>query len=283
MDEVVKPLLERTSGKKCGRDFGLCYNPEFIALGDVVRGLLNPDFVLIGESDTKSGSLLSTIQKRICDNSPKIERMNFPNAELAKVSLNSFVTMKISFANTLAEICEQMPGGDVDRVTSALGNDRRIGPHYLKGAQGYGGPCFPRDNLAFISLAKKYGAQSKLAQATHEVNLWQIERLVSRIKSEGFSPPTKISILGLSYKPKTNETEASQSLILAEKLAQMGFEIHAYDPAVSTESLSRTKTGISLEHDFQKCLENSDLCIIGTPWESFANIDEAEFKDKSVL
>ena len=283
MDEIVKPLLEETSGKKCGRGIGLCYNPEFIALGDVVRGLLKPDFVLIGESDPKAGKLLSSIQKKVCDNSPKIERMNFQNAELTKVSLNSFVTMKMSFANTLAEICEHMPGGDVDRVTSALGNDRRIGPYYLKGAQGYGGPCFPRDNLAFQALAKRYGAQSKLARATHEVNLWQIQRLITRIISEGITPPAKISILGLTYKTNTNVIEQSQSLLLAQTLARIGFEVHAYDPALTNDSQSSIPAGISLEENPERCLANSNLCIIGTPWKSLAGIDKRLFDGKIVF
>src|SRR5271165_6517607 len=126
MDSFVKPILEKASGKTCGSDFGLCYNPEFIALGDVIKGMLEPDFILVGESDDKAGLELSRIQNKICRNSPPIERMSFVNAELAKISVNSFVTMKMSFANTLAEICEKIPGGDVDRITTAIGKDKRI-------------------------------------------------------------------------------------------------------------------------------------------------------------
>ncbi len=103
MDGSVRPMLEKTSGKKCRRDFGLCYNPEFIALGDVIKGMLEPDFVLIGESDARAGDLLVKIQNAVCKNSPPIERMEFVNAELAKIALNSFVTMKVSFANTIAQ------------------------------------------------------------------------------------------------------------------------------------------------------------------------------------
>jgi UDPglucose 6-dehydrogenase len=102
MDNFVRPLLEKASGKICGKDFGLCYNPEFIALGDVIKGMLEPDFILIGESDQKAGLQLSKIQKQICKNSPPIERMSFVNAELAKISVNSFVTMKMSFAKILS-------------------------------------------------------------------------------------------------------------------------------------------------------------------------------------
>jgi UDP-glucose 6-dehydrogenase len=141
MDGVVKPALEKTSGRKVGATLGLCYNPEFIALGDVIRGLRSPDFILIGESDKKAGDILASIQNVVCTNSPPIERMEFINAELAKIAVNSFVTMKMSFANTLAEITEKLPGGNVDKVTTAIGRDKRIGGAYLRGATGFGGTC----------------------------------------------------------------------------------------------------------------------------------------------
>src|SRR4029079_1144357 len=151
------PALEAHSGKKCGRDFGLCYNPEFIALGSVIRDMLNPDMILIGESDPRSGELLEELYKGVCDSNPRIQRMNYVNAELTNLSVNTFVTTKISYANMLAQVCERLPGADADVVTSAIGCDSRIGSKYLKGALGYGGPCFPRDNVAFSALARETG------------------------------------------------------------------------------------------------------------------------------
>ena len=110
------PALEAHSGKKCGRDFGLCYNPEFIALGSVIRDMLNPDMILIGESDARSGELLEKLYTGVCDSNPRIQRMNFVNAELTKLSVNTFVTTKISYANMLAQVCERLPGADADVV-----------------------------------------------------------------------------------------------------------------------------------------------------------------------
>jgi UDPglucose 6-dehydrogenase len=162
MENRVKPLLEEVTGKKCGMDFGLCYNPEFIALGDVIRGLLEPDLVLIGESDPKAGSILADMYKRICVNNPPIERTSFINAEIAKIAINSYITMKITFANLLAEICENTDGADVDEVTRIIGRDSRIGSKYLKGGLGYGGPCFPRDNIAFARFAEYVGVKAEL-------------------------------------------------------------------------------------------------------------------------
>jgi len=123
----IQDLLEKTSGKTFSTDFGLCYNPDFIALGSVVRDFLNPDMILIGESDKNAGNILENVHKSLINSTPKIHRMNFYNAELTKIALNSYCTLKITFANTLAEICENMPGGNVDQVTDALGDDSRIG------------------------------------------------------------------------------------------------------------------------------------------------------------
>ena len=139
---------------------GLCYNPEFIALGNVVRDLLNPDFILVGESDSTAGDTLESLYRSTCDNHPPIRRMDLMNAEIAKLALNTYVTTRITYANMLAEICERLPGADVDVVTSAIGLDSRVGTRCLKGATAYGGPCFPRDNLAFAKLARMIGARA---------------------------------------------------------------------------------------------------------------------------
>ncbi len=149
MGGEIRRALESASGRIVGKDLGLCYNPEFIALGSVIRDMLLPDAILIGESDTRAGDLLESIYRTSCENNPPVQRMNFVNAELTKISVNTFVTTKISYANMLADICDRLPGADVDVVTNAVGMDSRIGRKYLKGALGYGGPCFPRDNVAF--------------------------------------------------------------------------------------------------------------------------------------
>src|SRR6185437_6603583 len=144
----IRAALEDASGKRAGTDFGLCYSPEFIALGSVIRDFLNPDFYLVGEFDQRSGDALDEVNRKICVRDPVVHRMSIENAEIAKIALNSYVTMKISFANTLADLCERIPGGDVDVVTDAIGSDARIGRKYLTGGLGFAGPCFPRDNVA---------------------------------------------------------------------------------------------------------------------------------------
>ncbi len=281
MNGFVESILEEESGKSCGKDFGLCYNPEFIALGDVVKGLLYPDFVLIGESDERAGTQLEEIQRCVCENRPPIEHMNFVNAEIAKISVNSFVTMKMSFANTLAEICENVEGADADCITRAIGKDKRIGSSYLKGALGYGGPCFPRDNLAFASFAKGVAAQANLAEATDMVNRRQVQRIIRILERENIKPPKKIGVLGLTYKPKTNVMEASQALALAQTLASIGFAVTAYDPAL--EAGQSEIAGFKMMHSAESCVLGSDICIVATPWEMFSKIKSSSFRDKVII
>src|SRR6185436_11415889 len=128
-----------------GDSLGLCFSPEFIALGTVIRDMLEPDMVLIGESDPRAGAMLEHLYRGVCENDPPFRRMSLVEAELTKLAVNTYVTMKISYANTLAGLCERLPGADVESVTDALGLDTRIGGKYLRGAIAYGGPCFPRD------------------------------------------------------------------------------------------------------------------------------------------
>ena len=175
-DGPIREALERSSGLTVGEGIGLCYSPEFIALGSVVRDLLHPDLILVGESDPESGQKLGDLMSSVVLTEPPVQRMNLVNAELAKISVNTFVTTKISYANMLAEMCEQLPDADVDAVTAAIGLDSRIGSKYLKGATPYGGPCFPRDNVALSRLARSLGVTADIAEATDAINRRQVDR-----------------------------------------------------------------------------------------------------------
>ena len=178
IDAVLIPMLERELGGICGRDFSVCYNPEFIALGDVVNGLLEPDLVLIGESDPQSGAALEQLYKKYNRNSPRIARMSIVSAELTKISLNSYITMKISFTNQLRMIAARHPQADIHAILDALGSDSRIGKKYLRAGLSYGGPCFPRDNRLLAYTARQVGLEAPLAEASDRVNERTKEELV---------------------------------------------------------------------------------------------------------
>jgi UDPglucose 6-dehydrogenase len=270
-DQVVLPLLERISGKKCGEGFGLCYNPEFIALGSAIRDLLNPDLIVIGESDSRSGQMLSALYATICDSQPRVCRMNFVNAEVVKLSINTFVTMKMSFANMLGEICEHLPGADIDIVTDALGSDSRIGPGYLKGATAYGGPCFSRDNTAFSAFATAQGCCSLLPQATDLTNRYQTSRVTQIVKTH-LPPGGTVGILGLSYKPNTAVVDASPGIALASELARLGCKIIVHDPRSMPGAAPLLPPGAVLAEDLESCAMTADVLVVVTPWPEYASL-----------
>ena len=267
----LKAVLETTSGKRCGLDFGLCYSPEFIALGSVIRDLLNPDFILIGESDPFAGEILAAFYGNVCDNNPPIVRMNIVSAELTKISINSYITMKISFANNLAETCEGLPGADVGVVTSAMGLDTRIGRKYITGALGYGGPCFPRDNSAFAYVARKAGAQPTMAEATDTVNRRQVQRLFDMVTSH-LPYRGRVGILGLSYKPHTAVVEESQSVDLAQRLADDGVPIVVYDPLAMDGARRILGQRAHYASSMEECIEGADVVVLAVPWPQFGEI-----------
>lgn len=277
---IVKPLLEELSGKVCGVDFGLVYNPEFIALGSVIKDFLHPDMILIGESDAKAGDIVQSIYDDVCVNEPHYTRMSWVNAELTKLSINCYVTMKISYANTLAAVCERLPGADVDVVADAVGHDSRIGTKYIKGALGFGGPCFPRDNRAFIQVAKDVMINAELAEAVINVNESQVERICSSI-SDVIGDGNKITVLGLSYKPETNVIEESQSIAIATNLIGQGFDVTVYDPAVTQMHLS--DINLSFSDSIKNAVADCDLCVIATPWREFNSLDPSMLKSEAIV
>ena len=267
----VQSKLEELSGKKCGRDFGLCYSPEFIALGSVIHDFLNPDFVLIGESDARSGGILQDLYHHVCDSKPGVARMNFANAEITKLAVNTYVTTKISFANMLARICEKVTGGNVDIVTATLGLDTRIGGKYLKGAVGYGGPCFPRDNHALAALAREVGAPADLAQATDQFNRAQVQWLASFVE-QCTASGGHVGILGLTYKPHTDVVEEAVGFLLAQELISRGIRVNAFDPAGMENARLALGESVQFTASANECIRLSQLIVVATPWKEFIDI-----------
>lgn len=272
----IQRALERHAARPVGPTLGLCYNPEFIALGSVIRDMLRPDMILIGESDRRAGDVLERIYGVSCDNTPVIRRMNFVNAELTKISVNTFVTTKISYANMLADICDRLPGADVDVVTQALGSDSRIGGKYLRGAIGYGGPCFPRDNVAFGVLARSIGARAELAEATDTLNRYQVERVLGAVEARAGESGT-IGVLGLSYKPDTGVVEESQGVALVERLVNLGYRVVAYDPKALPAAQKAVRGAFEAVESAAACVRASSLVVVMTPWPEFRTVPVEAF------
>lgn len=270
------PILEQRSGKKCGPDFGLCYSPEFIALGSVIRDFLHPDFTLVGEFDDQSGRALEAAYAEIMPNRQPCKRMSLENAELAKVSVNAYVTTKIAFANMLADLCERIPGGDVDVVSDALGQDARIGRKYLTGALGFGGPCFPRDNVALGFIARALGTRADLSETTDRVNRSLASTVLDRI-GVAIGRGTTVAVLGLAYKPGSHVIEESQGIFLAKGLSRHGARVVAHDPLAGSMAIHELKDHGLVLNSLADCLSQASVVIITTPDPVYGALELKDF------
>lgn len=273
MEKVVLPKLREKN-----KNAVVCYNPHLIALGSVIRDIEHPDVILIGESSKEAGDILESFYNGLfaIGDKPPICRTNLINAEIAKIALNAYITTKISFANTLAMLCNKVPGCDVDKVTGFLGLDSRIGGKYLRGGLGFGGTCFPRDNKAFTAFAQEYDCPLPIQQATvavnNEINRHITEQILSIV------PETcTISILGLTYKTNTPVVEESMSLDLASILSEF-YKAKVYDP-MGMESAKRLCPNLIYCKDIAGCLANSQLCILATPWREFMEMEPEDFSN----
>lgn len=270
--KVIIPMLEKELRGKCGQAFRLCYNPEFIALGNVMRGLQAPDLVLIGASDKRAGDLLEGLYKRVNVNQPKIARMSLTSAELAKISVNSYITAKISFTNQLRLIAEQLPDTDIHAILEAIGADSRIGHKYLRAGLSYGGPCFPRDNRLVSYAAKQVGLSAPLAEATDRVNEMAKEQLAQQAFA-CVKPGDTVVVLGMAYRPDTHIVEESAGLHIAQSLKRRGCRVVTHDYAATPKNSPSLLEFESLEDlaGLAK-LKRVKAVLICCPWPQYRKL-----------
>lgn len=274
----LAPALEAASGRSIGPSLGLCYSPLFVALGDVIGGLCRPDLVLIGESDARAGARLEQIWRRVCGERPAVCRMNWLNAELAKLAINSYLAMKVSFANTFAELAEAMPGADIDVVTDAIGRDKRIGSSFLRGGMPYGGPCLPRDTVALAGLCRSLRLGDRLMEATEAINRQRIDRLHALVVEHLPRPGATVGILGLAFKPGVPVIDASPGIGLAGRLAREGRRVVVHDPMAGDAARAALGTTAWIESDAGSCVRQSDVVVIATSWQEYRGLDAANFR-----
>jgi UDPglucose 6-dehydrogenase len=246
IDNQIIPIIEKFAQKKLNEDFGVIYNPQFIALGSVIKNILEPDFVLIGESSKKVGDILERIYKNLLNNDAPICRMNLISAEIAKIAFNCFTTIKMSFTNFLGNVCEQISGANINDIMNAITNDKRIvGKFGFKYGVAYGGPCLPRDNKAFANFVRKNTHfKPLLAIDAHKINEFQNIFLSNKILN--FAKKEKIKDIifyGISYKVNTGIIEESATIKTVKILLNHGrgdrFKIFLYDPV--REAVERAK------------------------------------------
>ncbi len=277
---IVKPIIEEKSGKECGEDFGLCMNPEFLSEGTAVENFMNPDRIIIGESDKKSGDQLEKLYREFYgEKCPPILRTNPVNAELIKYASNAFLATKISFINEIANICQKIPEADVNVVAKGMGLDKRIGPQFLRAGLGFGGYCLPKDLRALIHHSRKLGYEPKLLEAVEKVNLEQplkaiklAEELIGSLKGK------TVAILGLSFKPGTDDMREAVSITIINKLLEKGAKVKAYDPKAIPNAKKIFGGKIEYADNQINCIKDAHCCIIVTEWPEFKKLKPEDFK-----
>jgi len=272
-DSVVMRNIEKYSGKKSGKDFGLCMNPEFLREGRAIEDFLKPDRIVIGESDKRAGNV---IEKLYSNFMAPVLRTDLKTAEMIKYASNAFLATKISYTNEMGNICKRL-GIDVNEVMKGVGMDHRISPYFLKAGVGYGGSCFPKDVEALIWKARGAGYEPKLLEEVHRLNDRQKVMIVEHLEKRIPNLKGKtICLLGLAFKPDSDDIREASSVYIIEKLLQKGAKVKAYDPK-AMEHMRKIHPSVDYMKSAREALENSDACIIVTEWEEFKKLTDADF------
>ena len=277
---LVRPLLETSSGRACGDMLGLCSNPEFLAEGSAIKGTLYPDKVVIGANDEKSGNSLKRLYMSVYvrQKVPMIVT-NPTTAETIKYASNAFLATRVSTINTIANICQRLPGDDVEIVAKAIGLDPRIGPLYLKAGPGYGGSCFHKDLQALISLSRKLDYDPVLLSSVERVNenqAMEIVKLSRRLLSS--LENRRVAVLGLAFKKDTDDIREAASLRVIEELVKNSASVSAYDPMAMKNASKVLSPKVEFATDAMSCLKGADCCILMTEWDEFRELKPREIK-----
>jgi UDPglucose 6-dehydrogenase len=245
---------------------GYVSNPEFTAEGTAVRDFLHPDRIVVGAFDERDGDAVEQLHSGI---QAPVVRCDVASAEMIKLAANAALMTRISFINEIANVCE-VTGADVVRVAEGVGLDRRIGPSFLRAGVGYGGSCFPKDSLALKQLAANSGYHFQLLNAVIEVNELQKRRVVGKLRQHlGTLRGKKVALLGLAFKPDTDDMREAPSLVLAGRLFAEGADVTAWDPIANGNGVH----GVEQLGSVEEALDGADAAVLVTEWPQLAELD----------
>ena len=269
--KIVKPVLQQTSGKELGEGFGLAVNPEFLREGSAVHDTYHPDRIIIGELDKKTGDFLEDFYRKFhVEKTPPVLRMSSASAEMAKYASNAFLATKISFINEMANMCENVDDVDVVQVAEAVGLDTRIGRKFLDAGLGFGGSCFPKDVRALIAASERRNCTPRLLKVVLAINDRQPLNAVRLALDELHSLKRKrVAVLGLSFKPGTDDMREARSIVLINRLLKLGAEVVAYDPVANENARKLLGEEIEYAKSLDECIRGADCCIVATEWDEF--------------
>ena len=279
-NQLVKPTIEMASSKRCGSEWGLCMNPEFLREGSAIKDTLKPDRIIIGEYDKASGDVLEKLYEEFYDyKMPPLIRTNPANAELIKYANNAFLATKVSFINSVANLCQKIPNADVKVVAESIGLDRRIGHLFLNAGLGWGGSCFLKDLKALTAYAKGLHAELPVVEASMKVNEDQPLIAISLAhKLVGVLKKKRVSILGLSFKPNTDDMREAVSVKVINSLLKEGAYVVVHDPRALDNAKKIFGDKVRYEERVRDCLKDSECCIIVTEWDEYKALKPNDFQ-----
>jgi UDPglucose 6-dehydrogenase len=273
---IIKPILISSSLKE-SVDFDVLSNPEFLREGFAMQDTVNPHVIVIGGLE-KPAKRLAAFYDKIYPNHPNVIITNNSTAELIKYANNAFLATKISFINSISNLCQRIHGSNVDDIAKAIGIDPRIGNLYLKAGPGYGGSCFPKDLQALISFASDIGYNPIMFNAVKETNNMQIEEIINLLKNHLIDLKKKrIGILGLAFKENTDDIRESVSIKLINILLEKNVSIIVHDPKAIENTRLIFRNRIEYASNISDVFDNTDCVILLTPWEEYNKLDEKLF------
>ena len=261
-----------------GGEFDYVSNPEFLREGSAVKDFLWPDRVVIGASSTKAFNIMKDVYSPLYINEKPILHTNVATAEMIKYASNAFLALKISYINEVANLCEAV-GADVHLVAKGMGQDGRISPKFLHPGPGFGGSCFPKDTQAFATLSRKKGVPMNTIDAAITTNNIQKTRMVEKLKKligGDFSGKT-IGILGLAFKPNTDDVRESSSIEMIQSILDGGGKVKAYDP-IANKSMQNIFPDLNYLHSWEETCDGVDAMVIMTEWNEFRGMDLKKLK-----
>ena len=278
MQNVILPILEKRSGKKAGRDFGLVSNPEFLQESSAIRDTKFPHVIVLGGYQTKFMKKVKSFFSKLHPN-VSIIITNHQTAEMIKYANNSFLATKISFINQLSNICQNIPGANIDDIAKTIGLDPRIGALFLNAGPGYGGSCLPKDMKALINFADRIGTNPTLLNAVEKTNQNQMENIISLIEKKlGKIASKRITILGTAFKPNTDDVRDSMAIKLIKKLLKKKAKITIYDPKAIKNTMKIFGGKISYAKSINDALNKSQCTIMMTHWKQFEMLNNSSIK-----
>jgi len=275
---VFIPALVERAGKRA--DIVFCYNPEFIAEGRAVQDTFHPGRIVIGAKEAESWYGLASFYHHFHGfDKQRMVTTTFANAEMIKYASNAFLATKVSFINQIANLCSETPGCDVQTVAEAVGMDRRISPLFLRAGLGYGGSCFGKDMRALLAYAKRKDIRLPITEATLGVNEAQPMVAVKYAEEElGSLRGKRVALLGLAFKPGTDDMRGAVSLRLAEALLAKGAQVTAHDAVANGKARSLLGERIAFADSAEDCINGSDCAILVTEWDEFKRLTPQTFK-----